>query len=106
MKKIIAGVMAAVIWFAVVISYTVIATRVDGDEDSHEFTVLAVKEETVKDYNTMPVFTALARETKRDVYWTYNTPTQYSNNTDPVGINGIDAIYHSGFSNLQLYNYG
>jgi len=106
MKKIIAGVLVAVLWFAVVITYTVIATRGDGDEDEHEFTILTVKEETVKDYNTMPVFKALARETGRDVYWTYNTSTQYSNNTDPVGTKGIDAIYHSGFSNLQLYNYG
>lgn len=106
MKKIIAGVLVVVLWFAVVISYTVIATRGDSDEDSHEFTILTVKEETVKDYNTMPVFKALAKETGRDVYWTYNTSTQYANNTDPVGINGIDAIYHSGFSNLQLYNYG
>ena len=106
MKKIIAGVLAAVLWFAVVISYTVIAMRADGDEDGHEFTVLAVKEETVKDYNTMPVFKALAKETNRDVYWTYNTSAQYTNSPDPVGTNGIDAIYHAGFSNLQLYNYG
>lgn len=106
MKKIIAGVLAALLWFGVVITYTVIATKDDGDGDGYEFTVLAVKEETVKDYNTMPVFKALAKETKRDVYWTYNTSTQYANNTDPAGINGIDAIYHSGFSNLQLYNYG
>lgn len=106
MKKIIAGVLVAVLWFAVVITYTVIATKGDDDEDAHEFTVLTVKEETVKDYNTMPVFKDLARATGRDVYWIYNTSTQYANNTDPVGINGIDAIYHSGFSNLQLYNYG
>lgn len=106
MKKIVAGVLAAVLWFAVVISYTVIAMRADGDEDGHEFTVLAVKEETVKDYNTMPVFKALAKETNRDVYWTYNTSAQYTNSPDPVGTNGIDAIYHAGFSNLQLYNYG
>ena len=106
MKKAIIGIAVAVIWFAVVISYTVIATAGKGDEDGHEFTVLTVKEETVKDYNTMPVFKALAKETGKDVYWTYNTSTQYSNNTDPVGLSGIDAIYHSGFSNLQLYNYG
>ena len=54
----------------------------------------------------MPVFRALARETGKDVYWVYNTSTQYANNTDPVGTKGIDAIYHAGFSNLQLYNYG
>lgn len=76
------------------------------EDEGHEFTVLTVKEETVKDYNTMPVFRALARETGRDVYWTYNTSMQYSNNSNPVGIKGIDAIYHAGFSNLQLYNYG
>ncbi len=106
MKKIIAGVLVAVLWFAVVITYTVIATKADDDEDAHEFTILTVKEETVKDYNNMPVFKDLARKTGKDVYWTYNTSLQYSNNTDPVGTKGIDAIYHSGFSNLQLYNYG
>lgn len=106
MKNVIIGAVVAALWFAAVISYTVIATRPNDDEDGHEFTVLTVKEETVKDYNTMPVFKDLARATGRDVYWTYNTSTQYANNTDPVGINGIDAIYHSGFSNLQLYNYG
>lgn len=106
MKKIITGVLVAVIWFAVVITYGIIATAGNGDDDGHEFTVLTVKEETVKDYNSMPVFKALAKATGKDVYWTYNTSTQYSNNTDPVGIKGIDAIYHSGFSNLQLYNYG
>lgn len=106
MKKIIAGVLTVVLWFAVVITYTVVATRGNTDEDAHEFTILTVKEETVKDYNNMPVFKDLARVTGKDVYWTYNTSTQYSNNTDPVGTKGIDAIYHSGFSNLQLYNYG
>ena len=60
MKKIIAGVLVAVLWFAVVITYTVVAMKGDGDEDGHEFTILTVKEETVKDYNTMPVFKALA----------------------------------------------
>ena len=76
------------------------------EDEGHEFTVLTVKEETVKDYNTMPVFRSLAKETGRDVYWIYNTSMQYQNNSDPVGIKGIDAIYHAGFSNLQLYNYG
>lgn len=76
------------------------------EDDGHEFTVLTIKEESVKDYNTMPVFRTLARETGKDVYWTYNTSMQYSNNSNPVGIKGIDAIYHAGFSNLQLYNYG
>lgn len=106
MKKIIIGVLAVVIWFATVIGYTVAATSGDDDADEHDFTVLTVKEETVKDYNTMPVFTELARATGKDVYWTYNTSNQYSNNIDPVSIKGIDAIYHAGFSNLKLYNYG
>ena len=106
MKKIIAGILVTVLWFAVVITYTIIATANNGDDDGHEFTILTVKEETVKDYNNMPVFKALAKATGRDVYWIYNTSTQYANNTDPVGISGIDAIYHSNFSNLQLYNYG
>ncbi len=106
MKKIIIGVLAVVIWFATVIGYTVAATSGDEDADEHDFTVLTVKEETVKDYNTMPVFTELARATGKDVYWTYNTSNQYSNNIDPVSIKGIDAIYHAGFSNLKLYNYG
>ena len=88
---------------------TAAACSDDDDDDKHEFTVLAVKEETVKDYNSMPVFKSLARETGRDVYWIYNTSTQYSNNTDPVGIKGIDAIYHSGFfefAALQLRQKG
>ena len=106
MKKIIIGVVAVVNWFATVIGYTVAATSGDEDADEHDFTVLTVKEETVKDYNTMPVFTELARATGKDVYWTYNTSNQYSNNIDPVSIKGIDAIYHAGFSNLKLYNYG
>ena len=76
------------------------------DEDYYDFTVLAVKEENVKDYNSMPVFEDLARVTGKEVHWIYNTSTQYNNNTDPVSIKGIDAIYHSGFSNLKLYNYG
>ncbi len=54
----------------------------------------------------MPVFEKLAKETSKDVYYIYNTSMQYNNNPDPVGISGIDAIYHSGFSNLKLYNYG
>ena len=53
----------------------------------------------------MPVFKDLAKDTGADVKWIYNTSTQYANNADPVGIKGIDAIYHSGFSNLKLYNY-
>lgn len=100
----IAALLAAVLCASSIIPAAACA-YVDED-DGHEFTVLTIKEETVKDYNTMPVFRALARETGRDVYWTYNTSMQYSNNSNPVGIKGIDAIYHAGFSNLQLYNYG
>ncbi len=103
-KKLLAIIFAATLCAA--FATTAAACSDDDDDDKHEFTVLAVKEETVKDYNSMPVFKSLARETGRDVYWICNTSTQYSNNTDPVGIKGIDAIYHSGFSNLQLYNYG
>ena len=94
------------LWLAAVIGYTVAGTASDGDDGEHDFIVLTVKEETVKDYNTMPVFTELARMTGKDVYWTYNTSNQYSNNIDPISIKGIDAIYHAGFSNLKLYNYG
>ena len=106
MKKIksVAAILAAVICGASLASFAACA-YVDED-DGHEFTVLTVKEETVKDYNTMPVFRSLAKVSGKDVYWTYNTSMQYSNNSDPVGIKGIDAIYHAGFSNLQLYNYG
>ena len=106
MKK--TGKIAALFAAALCACSLVTATACDyvDEDDGHEFTVLAVKEETVKDYNTMPLFRALARETGRDVYWTYNTSMQYSNNSNPVGIKGIDAIYHAGFSNLQLYNYG
>ncbi len=106
MKKIIIAVVAVVLWLAAVIGYTVAGTASDGDDGEHDFIVLTVKEETVKDYNTMPVFTELARMTGKDVYWTYNTSNQYSNNIDPISIKGIDAIYHAGFSNLKLYNYG
>lgn len=106
MKKIIIGVVAVILWLAAVIGYTVAATGGDADADEHDFTVLTVKEETVKDYNSMPVFTELARMTGKDVYWTYKTSNQYSATIDPVGEKGIDAIYHAGFSNLKLYNYG
>lgn len=77
-----------------------------GGDDDHQFTILAVKEETVVDYNEMPVFKALNAATGKDVFWKFNTPNQYANNTDPIGTRGIDAIYHAGFSNLDLYNYG
>ena len=104
MKKVIVGILVAAIWLAGVIGYAVVASG--SNSSSHQFTVLTIKEDSVKDYNTMPVFQQLADETGIDVEWKYNTSAQYSNNTDPVGIKGIDAIYHSGFSNLKLYDYG
>lgn len=105
MRKIIIYVSVVIFWFVGVILFCSLG-KTNQNNDEHEFTVLAVKEDVVKDYNSMPVFQKLAAETQRDVYWIYNTSMQYSNNPDPVGINGIDAIYHSGFSNLKLYNYG
>ena len=104
MKKLIIIIVAVVVWIACVIPFAMGTVKVS--EGDHDFVVLAVKEDVVKDYNTMPVFEKLADETGLDVYWTFNTSMQYSNNPDPVGINGIDAIYHSGFSNLKLYDYG
>ncbi len=104
MKKVIVGILVAAVWLAGVIGYAVVASG--SNSSAHQFTVLTVKEDSVKDYNTMPVFQQLADETGIDVEWKYNTSAQYSNNTDPVGIKGIDAIYHSGFSNLKLYDYG
>lgn len=104
MKKPIIIIVAVVVWIACVIPFAMGTVKVS--EGDHDFVVLAVKEDVVKDYNTMPVFEKLADETGLDVYWTFNTSMQYSNNPDPVGINGIDAIYHSGFSNLKLYDYG
>ena len=104
MKKAIIGISVAVVWLVCVIIFAVVGTSGSGSD--HQFTVLTVKEDAVKDYNTMPVFQQLAEDTGIEVHWTYNTSTQYANNTDPVGIKGIDAIYHSGFSNLKLYDYG
>ncbi len=104
MKRIIIGIVSVVVWIACVIPFAMGSSQ--SIASGHEFTVLAIKEDNVKDYNSMPVFIDLAEETDTDVYWTFNTSTQYANNPDPVGINGIDAIYHSGFSNLKLYNYG
>ena len=104
MKKLIIIIVVVVVWIACVIPFAMGTVKVS--EGDHDFVVLAVKEDVVKDYNTMPVFEKLADETGLDVYWTFNTSMQYSNNPDPVGINGIDAIYHSGFSNLKLYDYG
>lgn len=104
MKKAIIGISAAVIWLVCVIMFSVFAKQ--NTNSAHQFTVLTIKEDAVKDYNTMPVFQELAEDTGTDVNWIYNTSTQYANNTDPVGIKGIDAIYHAGFSNLKLYDYG
>lgn len=103
-KKIFVSLIAALMCVTSVGTFA--ACSDDDDDEVHDFTVLSVKEDTVKDYNSMPVFKTLASRTGKDVYWTYNTSTQYANNTDPVGIKGIDAIYHTGFSDLQLYNYG
>ena len=85
---------------------TLALTACDNGASDHEFTILAVKESTVKDYNEMPVFKKLNEETGKDVHWTFRTSSQYSNTDDPVSTRGIDAIYHAGFGNLQLYNYG
>ncbi len=104
MKKAIIGISVAVIWLVCVVAFAVAAADTGGAE--HQFTVLTVKEDAVKDYNSMPVFKELAEDTGIEVHWTYNTSAQYSNNIDPVAIKGIDAIYHSGFSNLKLYDYG
>ncbi len=105
MKKIVIGVSAAVLWLVCVVLFVLFAMG-GGTNAEHQFTVLTVKEDAVKDYNSMPVFRELAQETGIDVNWVYNTSAQYSNNTDPVGTKGIDAIYHTGFSNLKLYDYG
>ena len=72
-RKIFAALLAAAVCGAAVIPLSACVYK--DDDDGHEFTVLTVKEETVKDYNTMPVFRALARETGKDVYWVYNTST-------------------------------
>lgn len=104
-KKFIAGIMAATLCAASAMAATVTGCATNNGS-GHQFTVLAVKEETVKDYNDMQVFKDIAEETGKDVYFTFNTSAQYSNNTDPVGIKGIDAIYHCGFSNLKLNDYG
>lgn len=77
------------------------------DSDDYDFTIFAVKENTVKSYNSMPIFQKLAKQAGLEIYWDDRTnATQYANNTDPVGMSGIDAIYHSGFSSLKLYDYG
>ena len=105
MKKLIIGASVALVWLGCVTTFAIIGTPRQSDDDQ-QFVVLTVKEDAVKDYNSMPVFLDLKEDTGVDVKWIYNTSTQYSNNTDPVGIKGIDAIYHSGFSNLKLYDYG
>jgi len=105
MKKFVIYLSVFLVWITCVVTFTVISNRASGTSES-QYVVLTVKEDAVKDYNTMPVFKDLAQATGTDVKWIYNTSTQYNNNTDPVGIKGIDAIYHSGFSNLKLYDYG
>ena len=104
MKKLIIGISVFLAWMVCIVTYAIVGTT--QEVSGAQFVVLTVKEDSVKDYNTMPVFVDLAEETGIGVKWIYNTSTQYSNNTDPVGIKGIDAIYHSGFSNLKLFDYG
>ena len=104
MKKIIVYLSLVVFWLVGVILF--LNTDKNIEEEEHDFTVLAVKDDAVKDYNSMPVFQKLAKETGKDVYYIYNSSMQYNNNPDPVGISGIDAIYHSGLSDLKLFNYG
>ena len=102
-KRIIAGLIAATM------CATMAATAAgctDNSGSGHQFTVLAVKEEAVKSYNDMQVFKDIAEETGKDVYWTFNTSVQYNNTANKLGIKGIDAIYHSGFSNSTLSSYG
>ena len=63
-RKIFAALLAAAVCGAAVIPLSACVYK--DDDDGHEFTVLTVKEETVKDYNTMPVFRALSRETGKE----------------------------------------
>ena len=105
MKKLFIGIPIFLVWMVCVVIFAVVGTT-QNTASEQQFVVLTVKEDAVKDYNSMPVFKELAEDTGIDVKWIYNTSTQYANNTDPVGIKGIDAIYHSGFSNLKLYDYG
>ncbi len=104
MKKVAIYIVIAIAWIACVIPFA-LGSSSSSSSDA-DFTVLAVKEDNVKDYNNMPVFQEIADETGVNVYWTFNTGTQYSNNTDPLGTSGIDAIYHASMSDLTLYNYG
>lgn len=99
-KKIIALILA------VVCAFSVFAMVGCGGSSDHEFVILAVKDDTVEDYNNMPVFQELNEVTGKDVYWRFQTTSQYNNNVDKLGTRGIDAIYHAGFSNLDLYKYG
>lgn len=66
MKKLIIIIVAVVVWIACVIPFAMGTVKVS--EGDHDFVVLAVKEDVVKDYNTMPVFEKLADETGLDVY--------------------------------------
>ena len=104
MKKLFVYASVFLVWIVCVTLFAVFGTG--QSVSSEQFVVLAVKEDSTKDYNTMPVFQDLKKDTGTEVKWIYNTSTQYTNNTDPVSIKGIDAIYHSGFSNLKLYDYG
>lgn len=105
MKKIITYSVISVLWLLAVILFCNLG-KTTKDTDEHEFTILAVKEDAVKDYNNMPVFQKLNEISGHDVYYTYNTSMQYSNNPDPAGISGIDAIYHANLSKLKIYKYG
>ena len=104
MKRIIAYFCTFLVWMVCVSLFAIFGTSSSISSDT--FVVLAVKEDSTKDYNSMPVFLDLKEDTGVDVKYIYNTSTQYTNNTDPVSIKGIDAIYHTGFSNLKMYDYG
>ena len=54
MKKIIICIVDAIAWFACVIPFAMGASQ--NTESGHDFTVLAITEDNVKDYNSMPGF--------------------------------------------------
>ena len=54
MKRIIIGIAVVIAWVACVIPFALGASQ--NTESVHDFTVLAIKEDNVKDYNSMPVF--------------------------------------------------
>ena len=70
MKKLIVYLSLVVFWLVGVILF--LNTGKSVEEEEHDFTVLAVKDDAVKDYNSMPVFQKLAKETGKDVYYIYN----------------------------------